>query len=204
MDGFLIIFMWLIVSFAVGFLGNDRKIGFAGACLVSIFLSPLLGALFVLASEKVDRRTEITYEARELITEGEKRFQLKDYEGAVRCFQKVLALQPIAPNTNFRLAQIYSRTGKLEQAFKHLTLAVEQGFKDYATINAVSEFDALRKLPQFQDYVQNGYKLPTASSSKSDVISELEKLANLKKEGFLTDEEYTAQKKKLLESSPAS
>lgn len=43
---------WIILSFVVAAMGSDRKIGGLGAFLVSLFFSPLIGILVVLASTK--------------------------------------------------------------------------------------------------------------------------------------------------------
>ncbi len=46
-----IFFAWIILSFVVGFVGNDRKIGFGGAFFISLILSPLIGLIFALMSK---------------------------------------------------------------------------------------------------------------------------------------------------------
>lgn len=43
---------WIILSFVVAAMGSDRKIGGFGAFLVSLFFSPIIGILVVLASTK--------------------------------------------------------------------------------------------------------------------------------------------------------
>ena len=47
-----IFFTWIIASIVVGILGSDRKIGGFEAFLISLFLSPLVGLIFVLSSTK--------------------------------------------------------------------------------------------------------------------------------------------------------
>lgn len=52
---------WLIFSFVAGIIGSGRKIGFWGAFLLSIILSPLIGLIFALVSksketEEYDKR----------------------------------------------------------------------------------------------------------------------------------------------------
>lgn len=46
----LLIIAWLVLSFIIGSLGKDKKIGFGGAFLVSLFFSPIIGLLVVIAS----------------------------------------------------------------------------------------------------------------------------------------------------------
>ncbi|MDX5447138.1 MAG: SHOCT domain-containing protein [Bacteroidota bacterium] len=42
---------WLIFSLVVGSIGSGRKIGFWGAFLLSLILSPLIGLIFALTSK---------------------------------------------------------------------------------------------------------------------------------------------------------
>jgi hypothetical protein len=42
---------WIILSFVIGIIGGNRKIGFLGAFLLSIFLSPLIGLIVTLVSK---------------------------------------------------------------------------------------------------------------------------------------------------------
>lgn len=46
-----IFFTWIILSFIVGFIGSDRKIGFGGAFFISLIFSPLIGLIFTLISK---------------------------------------------------------------------------------------------------------------------------------------------------------
>ena len=43
---------WIVLSVAVGFLGKSRKFGFWGYLFCSLFFTPLVGLLLVLASDK--------------------------------------------------------------------------------------------------------------------------------------------------------
>lgn len=42
---------WVALSFVVGFIGQNRKIGFAGAFFLSLFLSPLVGLIVTVISK---------------------------------------------------------------------------------------------------------------------------------------------------------
>lgn len=44
--------LWVLLAIIVGFMGKKRKFGFWGYMLFSLFLSPLIGILLVLASDK--------------------------------------------------------------------------------------------------------------------------------------------------------
>lgn len=49
--GVLIFIFWIIASLAVGAAGGERKIGFFGAFILSLVVSPLLGGILILASK---------------------------------------------------------------------------------------------------------------------------------------------------------
>lgn len=46
---------WIIFSIIVGIVGSGRKIGFFGALLVSLLLSPLLGLIITLTSKNKEQ-----------------------------------------------------------------------------------------------------------------------------------------------------
>jgi hypothetical protein len=48
----MFIFGWLLLAVLVGVFGSDRQIGFWGAFLLSLILSPLIGLIIVLFSAK--------------------------------------------------------------------------------------------------------------------------------------------------------
>jgi len=54
MEGLIVVavIVWFVIAIIVGNFGKTRTIGFAGAFFASLFLSPILAMLFVLASEK--------------------------------------------------------------------------------------------------------------------------------------------------------
>lgn len=53
MSGVVLIPMsWIIASFFIGFLGQHRKMGFWGYFFASLLLSPLLGLLLVILSDR--------------------------------------------------------------------------------------------------------------------------------------------------------
>lgn len=52
-------FAWLILSFIIGAVGSNKKIGFWGAFFISLFFSPFIGLLFTLVSKT---RKALVYE----------------------------------------------------------------------------------------------------------------------------------------------
>lgn len=59
MDLIIYFFVWIIFALIVASMGEKRKIGFAMALLLSILLSPLIGFIIVLSSDKISMSTEI-------------------------------------------------------------------------------------------------------------------------------------------------
>jgi predicted histidine transporter YuiF (NhaC family) len=51
----VIFFSWITFSFVAGIIGSGRRIGFWGAFLLSIFLSPLVGLIFALVSKSKEK-----------------------------------------------------------------------------------------------------------------------------------------------------
>ena len=45
------LFGWFLLSLLVGSIGNNRNIGFWGAFLLSLILSPIIGLIFTLISK---------------------------------------------------------------------------------------------------------------------------------------------------------
>ncbi|PWK27213.1 putative oligomerization/nucleic acid binding protein [Arcicella aurantiaca] len=75
----MIYLSWFVFTILVGILGTYRKIGGAGAFFLSLFLSPLIGVIFTLASEKL---TDIAYKESMLksVDEAKKANNLTDLE----------------------------------------------------------------------------------------------------------------------------
>ena len=76
MDVFI---FWIIFSLVVGFIGSNRKIGFWGAFLCALLLSPLLGLIITLVSKSKDAEA---YEKRVLKNQIEQRETLGKLENS--------------------------------------------------------------------------------------------------------------------------
>lgn len=42
------IFLWIFISLLIGIIGSNKKVGFVGAFLISLLLSPIIGVLILL------------------------------------------------------------------------------------------------------------------------------------------------------------
>lgn len=138
--------------------------------------------------------------------EGTKLYRDYDFRGAIQSYLKSLKVQPHDPQINFNLACLYSLEEDQQSSFMHLQRAVEQGYNNFEKIRTHDHLAYLRTQPQFESFVKNGYSLsqrlaaqtPKAMELTDDVIAKLERLANLKDKGILTEEEFQMQKAKLL------
>ena len=101
-----------------------------------------------------------------------------------------------------------------ERALQSLEKAIENGFSDISKIHSHQALSFLRKQPEFQTFVANGYHLvkqlpepqpnlfdtsgPALSNATKDVLDEVLHLGDLREKGLISEEEFVAQKRKLL------
>ncbi len=142
---------------------------------------------------------------------GLKKYKEYEIEEALEDFQKGLKLEPNDVSLHFNMACAYSLLENKEEAFKHLTLAIENGFADFDKIQSHDDLAFLRIQEEFDEYKANGYKLKSGSSSSSSssgitqkeplndvLLSQLNRLMELRKKGVLTENEYVVERKKIL------
>lgn len=70
-----VFFLWIVFSFVVGLIGSNRTIGFWGAFVLSLLLSPLIGLVITLVSkneedEKYKQEVLKTQKAQKLALES--------------------------------------------------------------------------------------------------------------------------------------
>ena len=142
---------------------------------------------------------------------GIQKFKDFDYRGAVADFEKALEVDSTDLAVHFNLACAYSLTENAERAFHHLDRAVKLGFKDTDRIKTHDALAFLRIQPEFPAFERAGFQLPKDAqtpqlsapapdllSSTPDLLDQLQKLGDLRDRGLLTEEEFAAQKAKLL------
>ena len=120
---------------------------------------------------------------------------------------------------HFNIACAYSLNEQVDKAFYHLDRAVALGFNDFKRIKEHDALAYIRIQDQFDEFEQNGFRLikqldapkenlldtplelsDNASANESaDLLEQLQKLGELREKGLLTEEEFAAQKKRLLE-----
>jgi len=137
---------------------------------------------------------------------GVEKYKEYEYESAIEDFKKALEIDPKDIPTHFNIACAYSLTEDKEMAFYHLDKAVEHGYKDFNKIQTHDAFAFIRIQDEFEAFVENDYLLTENQKSKveeedlpnSDLLEKLKKLADLRDNGILTEEEFLTQKEKLL------
>jgi TM2 domain-containing membrane protein YozV len=155
---------------------------------------------------------------------GIQKYKEYDYKGAIADFQKALKIAPNDIATHFNLACAYSLTEETEKSLNHLDAAVKLGFDDFDRIREHDAFAFLRVQAEYEAFADNNFRLPEEKkeeekqeetsappqleSPKQDLLNEiadednlleqLKMLGELREKGILTDEEFSAQKKKLL------
>jgi hypothetical protein len=159
---------------------------------------------------------------------GVEHFRRYNYEAAIENFHEALDHFYEDPITHFNLACCYSRLEEAEDALHHLNEAVAFGFKDIKKIHTHASLTFLRSTPAFEHFVSNGYQLlknpaepvrasrpqtavpqaepePTPQEKETpplslndDLLDQIVKLGELRDMGILTEEEFSAQKQKML------
>ena len=140
---------------------------------------------------------------------GITKFKEYDYSGAIEDFVKSLEIAPEDIATHFNIACAYSLNENADKAFEHLDKAVRLGFKEFKKIKEHDALAYLRIQDEFEDFEANGFMLKTKASENElpkedllsttpDLLDQLKKLGELKEKGLLTEQEFAAQKEKLL------
>jgi TM2 domain-containing membrane protein YozV len=158
-------------------------------------------------------------------SEGIRLFKEYDYRGAIESFHQALETDPRDVATHWNLACAYSLEEEKDKAFYHLDKAVTFGFDDKDRIRNHDALAYLRIQPDYQQFVENGFRLiPQLDAPKEDLLTQfeaqeqaaepqpaaqippisadlldqLQRLGELREKGLLTEEEFAAQKRKLL------
>ena len=137
---------------------------------------------------------------------GISKYKEFDYEGAIEDFKKALSITSNDIAVHFNLACAYSLTEESENAFFHLSKAVEDGFVDFKKIQEHDALAYLRIQDEFDTFKKNGYRINIELTQKDELdattsnnlLDQIKQLGELKEKGLLTEEEFEIQKKKLL------
>lgn len=136
-----------------------------------------------------------------------KEFELED---AIVDFKKGLEIDSKDIALHFNIACAYSLTEQKDKAFDHIKKAVQSGFKDFEKIQTHDDLAFMRIQPEYEDFKKSGFSIIGGTSTnntstqsqeevKDDVLlSQLNKLAELRKKGMLSEQEFAYERKKLL------
>ena len=149
---------------------------------------------------------------------GVQKYKDYDYDGAIADFVKALEINEKDVAVHFNIACAYSLNEKVDKAFFHLDRAVALGFNDFKRIKEHDALAYIRIQDQFDEFEKNGFRLvkqleapkenlldtapeeETSNETTSpDLLEQLRKLGELREKGLLTEEEFAAQKRRLLD-----
>jgi len=140
------------------------------------------------------------------------------YDMARKYFEDALQYDYNDPQTHFMLACCHALNKDARQAYFHLASAVDFGFQEFEEIYHNEALEWLRNLPDFEAFVQNGYRQlayldkpkPDLLESKSSdllesksyydatVLDRIADLGELLERGVITKDDFESQKKSLL------
>lgn len=147
---------------------------------------------------------------------GVKKHKDFDLEAAIEDFKQGLQISPDDIALHFNIAASYSLTEQKEKAYDHLMKAVQLGFTDFNRIETHDDLAYLRIQPEFDAFKNSQYRSnPFAKSIKEEerrqvnetleqlpqddkLLSQLNKLAELRKKGLLSEDEFMMERKKLM------
>ena len=140
--------------------------------------------------------------------EGVQKFKDFDYVGAIEAFERALEINPQDVAVHFNLACTYSLTENKKEALYHIDKAVAYGFKDFKRIREHDALAWLRIQDEFTDFAANNFRLTSQHTTapkeinlletRPDLLEQIKKLSELRNKGFLTEAEFSAQKRKLM------
>ena len=158
------------------------------------------------ATEIPARKTRSTF----LIRDAFMAYKAGNYEQARKNFEDALQYDYNDPQTHFMLACCHSLQHDSKQAYFHLASAVDFGFQEFEEIYHNDALNWLRGLPDFDAFVQNGYRqlayldrpkadlLETKSYYDATVLDRIADLGELLERGVITRDDFDKQKKTLL------
>lgn len=155
-------------------------------------------------------------------TSGIKR--LKDFELdlAEQELLQALELSPDDKEIHMALGKVFSLTEQKKKSFYHIAKAVQLGYKNVSEITSADELAYLRIQPEFEDFEKSGFRqIPAGQAEKRNdsaennstraveppaddllqddlLLSQLNKLQELRKKGLLSEAEFLEEKTKLM------
>ena len=139
---------------------------------------------------------------------GIKKYKDFELEEAIADFDKGLQISPKDIALHFNIACAYSLTERVDKAYYHLDKAVEYGFTDFDKIRSHDDLAYARIQPQFDEFAAAGFRLnrpvsgeqkeATPAPEEDKLLAQLKRLAELRDKGLITENEFAAEKQKLM------
>lgn len=139
---------------------------------------------------------------------GLKKYKDFDLEHAIEDLNKALLVDDTDSDIYFALACSYSLQENAEASYLNLQKAVNTGMKDLTKITSEDNLAFLRTHKDFEAFKENGFQMTRTarlSAPKQEnlldndvLLSQLNKLAELRKKGLLSEKEFEYERKKLL------
>ena len=193
----VIILIYILFALGVGSIGSGRKIGFFPAFIFSLILSPLIGWLITLAYPKIEKTRNVPSPYINLIKLGMNSYYQGNYEASIKIFNDAILRYNTRPEAYLRLGAVYAKQEHIDLAIKNVAKAKSLGIKSLELLNK-EPFDNIRSKTEWIEFVDNDYKLISSTVKSVSSADELLKLGELLDKGLLTQEEFEAQKQKLL------
>ncbi|MCB0602997.1 MAG: SHOCT domain-containing protein [Saprospiraceae bacterium] len=153
-------------------------------------------------------------------TTGVKKYKDFDVDGAIEDFKQALEIDPNDIATHFNIACAYSLNEEKEKAYYHLSKAVQLGFKDLQKIKTHDDLAFVRIQPEFDAFEESGFTVNPFTEQKQEkesaqaeqtkqteqtenlldddlLLSQLNKLKELREKGLITEEEFALETRKL-------
>ncbi len=138
----------------------------------------------------------------------------KDFalEESIEDFKKAIEIDNGDPDLHFNIACAYSLTEQADEAFYHLSKAVENGFADFEKIKTHDDLAFVRIQPGFEQFQKNNYSNYTGVGKRNNqtqtsannqvgddlLLAQLNKLKELRDKGILNENDYVTETKKLM------
>jgi len=147
--------------------------------------------------------------ANPFIKSGDRLYKEYELEEAATDYAKALEISPDNKDVLFNMAAVQSLLENKESSLKHLDQLVKYGFKDFEKIQKHDDLAFLRIQPEFEAFKAAGYKLSTTAKKSQTppeddllqndaLLSQLNKLVELRKKGLLSEQEFSVERKRLL------
>ncbi len=138
---------------------------------------------------------------------ADQKYEEYDLEGALEDYTKSAEISEPDKKMYFKLACIHSLLENTDAALENLEKAFDLGFKNVEKLKTTDRLAYLRIQPEYDAFVSNGYKVapkaqavepPEGDLLQDDLLlSQLNKLKELRNRGLLSEKEYAYEKQKL-------